>query len=300
MPKIQYGVAPEDFNQSAKRTLFVEGDLDESCLKELLKKNNLALSVKKLGKASDIMAVARSLYEYHPEYYFLVDRDYETQEMVEKSWKSFPDPETQNILIWPKRELENYFIDPEYLKLALKSGENITLKPNKYIEVQLLKLAKQRLVSDAINIVMRKLKVSVKQQFVDDLWNPQHNYTDKNLESKIGEYIQKIKALYGTQVEPQLDVSKIMNQYAQLKQAMLGEGQTELAIGQGTWLDDISGKEIFAQLVNNCFTVKDQDDNEILDLREKQKFIIKALLSLDETSQPEDFQRLLKILREKL
>lgn len=285
-------------NASAVRqkncTLFVEGEVDETALKTFLNEYLLPFDVKPLGTRLDIQAVAKRMLKYHPEYFYLVDRDFETIERVNQSWEEFPD---KHILIWPKRELENYFIDPAYLNLVLESEENITLKSGIFINDRLLHFAQERLTSDAINIVMRTFKVDFKEQFIDVFWDPKYNYTDANLATKINEYITKIKELYNDEVKPELDVSKILEKYKLQKQLMLGERQTKLAIGTGTWLNDISGKKIFSQLVNNCFIVKDRDGNEIIDNKEKQKSIIKALLSLELKKQPEDFKNLIEVLK---
>jgi hypothetical protein len=62
--------------------------------------------------------VAHALYQYHHDYYFLIDRDHHNDEEIEQYWEKFPDESTDNPLIWRRREIENYFLIPEYLILC--------------------------------------------------------------------------------------------------------------------------------------------------------------------------------------
>ncbi len=99
---------PGDVRHRAGHVLFVEGSgrnaLDPKVLKEL---RDLDIRVEPLGASFHVSSVAEALHEYHPTYYFLVDRDHHDDAFVEASWTNFPDPEKKNLLVWPRRELEN-------------------------------------------------------------------------------------------------------------------------------------------------------------------------------------------------
>lgn len=99
--------------QSAQHRVFVEGSNDEEIdpvvIRELLRANGLAqLDVKPMGHCDNVRSAAQALIRHHPTYYFLIDRDDQDQPTVDRSWSDFPNPETHNIIIWRKRELENY------------------------------------------------------------------------------------------------------------------------------------------------------------------------------------------------
>ena len=57
------------------------------------------------------------MYPHHPTYYFLIDRDHHDIDFINRSWYNFPDPNTHNLLIWRKREIENYFLEPNWLNM---------------------------------------------------------------------------------------------------------------------------------------------------------------------------------------
>jgi hypothetical protein len=105
--------------------VFVEGSNDEEIdpivIKELLRINGLTqVQVLVMGGCDNVRSAAQALFHEHPSYYFLIDRDDQDAQTVENYWLNFPDPATHNLLIWRKRELENYFIDPSYLQNSVR------------------------------------------------------------------------------------------------------------------------------------------------------------------------------------
>lgn len=105
-------------HRAAGHTLFVEGKFDADVLNEFFKAHPLGdnlLHVEPFGPSFSIRAAAEALHRHHREYYFLIDRDHCDDAEVARSWENFPGPATKNILVWRRRELENYFLIPEYL-----------------------------------------------------------------------------------------------------------------------------------------------------------------------------------------
>ena len=152
MSTIQTGGPQSLIDQGAKHWLFVEGN-DNSCfdpdvLRTLLKENDLpALNVSALGSCENVRLAAQAMVYQHKSYYFVIDRDGRSDDFVEKSWQRFPDPDTYNLLVWRKRELENYFIDPIYIlqsQYLVKSEDELRSK--------LLKMAQKRLFLDVANL----------------------------------------------------------------------------------------------------------------------------------------------------
>ena len=118
--KLNLGAPVEDVLQGSKHTLFVEGKNDQAfdpiVMKKLLNNNGLEkMTVKGMGNSDNVRSTAQALIYHHPSYYFLIDRDDNDDLTVETSWDSFPNVNQHNLLIWKKRELENYFIEPNYL-----------------------------------------------------------------------------------------------------------------------------------------------------------------------------------------
>ncbi len=87
--------------------------------------------------------VAKSLFAYHPTYYFLIDRDTLDDDQVEQMWSSFPDPNSHNTLCWKRREVESYFIDP--LCFSKSSFVTATIAE---VETELVNIASGRVWHD--------------------------------------------------------------------------------------------------------------------------------------------------------
>ena len=109
-------VGPEEVRFAAGHVLFVEGRgddaIDPTVLRVLLGNQ---LRIEPLGASFSVTSVAEALHQFHPNYYFLVDRDHHDCDFVEQCWSNFPDAGTRNLLVWRRREIENYFLDPDYL-----------------------------------------------------------------------------------------------------------------------------------------------------------------------------------------
>ena len=100
----------------------------------MLNTNELtAVEVQAMGSCEHIRSAAQALIHQHSAYYFLIDRDDQNQITVDDSWSKFPDPNAYNMLIWHKRELENYFIAPDYLE------KSSFLKPDVDVKQRILK-----------------------------------------------------------------------------------------------------------------------------------------------------------------
>lgn len=158
----QRGAAVEDVLQNAKHTLFVEGKdnqaFDPIVMKELLSNNSLQMTVKPMGFSDNVRSAAQALISHHPSYYFLIDRDDNDDLTVEKSWNSFPDSSQHNLLIWKKRELENYFIEPIYLSNSLFLKENISVDD---LRERIVAECNQRIFIDAANFTILHLNKKI-------------------------------------------------------------------------------------------------------------------------------------------
>ncbi len=72
------------------------------------------LEIKPLGGAQNLIRAAEALKRVNPDNFFIIDRDYVCDDEVEKSWLEFESGES-NILLWRRKEIENYFLDTELL-----------------------------------------------------------------------------------------------------------------------------------------------------------------------------------------
>lgn len=116
MINVTTGIRAEEVRLQGQHVLFVEGrDKDSVDPKVLNTLFSGGLRIEPLGPSFSVRSVAEALHPHHPTYYFLIDRDHHEHDFVEGCWKNFPDPDTNNLLVWRRREIENYFLEPRYL-----------------------------------------------------------------------------------------------------------------------------------------------------------------------------------------
>jgi hypothetical protein len=156
--KVIKDARPEEVKQSARHILFVEGSgktpIDPIILNTLLKDS---ITVRPLGPSYHVKSVAEALYKEHPFYYFLIDRDHNSDTTVNKFWSNFPDPDQNNLLIWKRREIENYFLIPDYL---MKS-KYISVTKNQ-LESCLVDTCQKFIFFDIANQVITEIRETLK------------------------------------------------------------------------------------------------------------------------------------------
>jgi hypothetical protein len=295
--QLQRGVDPTLVNQNAKHKLFVEGkdnqEIDPVVIKHLLENNDLtAIRIESMGGCDNVRSAAQALIYQHPSYYFLIDRDDQSQETVDKSWQSFPNPDEYNMLIWHKRELENYFIDPEYIQAST------FLKPDTDIRQIILDKCNGRLFLDAANLTLLSISRELRKPLPIEHFRNQQEFKDqeagllklKSLSPRIDERKVSMTAI--------LDENKIDRIYQDFIEELSG-GHIPLKYSVGSWLERMSGKEVFRVIANRCFLVKDTEGN-IVQGKEQHKAIAKQLAGLPLESQPTDFQQLVNLLKKKV
>jgi hypothetical protein len=294
--KLQRGVNATQVLQGAKYKLFVEGndnqEIDAVVIQELLKNNELtAIEVQTMGGCDNVRSAAQALIYQHPSYYFLIDRDDQDQTTVDESWFRFPDPNAYNMLIWRKRELENYFIDPEYLE------KTSFLKPSVNLRQRILKECNHRLFLDAVNLTLYALNRALRKplsikHFADPFQFQYRNDGILQLEQLTG-FANKT-----TDVINILEKESVKKIYSDFVDELSG-GVIPLKYGSGTWLERMSGKEVFRVIANDCFQVLNASD-VLLTGKEQNKQIAKELVKLPLDQQPSDFQELVNLLKNRV
>ena len=101
MISVKKSIRSEEIRFRGEHILFVEGKdknaVDPKVLSQLFDNK---IRVEPLGASFSVKSVSEALYLHHPSYYFLIDRDHQDDDFVQKCWKNFPAPETHNLLIW--------------------------------------------------------------------------------------------------------------------------------------------------------------------------------------------------------
>ena len=168
MIQVRTGIRAEEVRAGGEHVLFVEGSedgsLDQAALRALLRGT---LRIETMGPAYSVRSAAQALARHHPRYYFLIDRDHYDDAFVERSWQNFPDPETDNLLVWRRREIENYFLDPAFLaESAYCQAEESELTTT------LVAAAQERLFLDVANSVVSSIREEQKWTWIEHFTNP--------------------------------------------------------------------------------------------------------------------------------
>lgn len=285
MIRVQKGGRSEDVKFQAKHTLFVEGkdknSVDPKVLNALLEKE---IRIEPLGASFSVNSVAEALYPYHPTYYFLIDRDHHTDEFIQKCWDNFPDPDTHNLLVWRKREIENYFLDPEYLCYS-----RYCIVSQDALKQKIMECAGQRLFIDAVNHVITSIREELKKNWI-------------KIFKTVEDFSTKDDALQMLKTAPEFEerastVSQYVSSDEREKRFLfyldkMTGGEEQLSFGTGEWLNMIQGKKVLNQVIHSgCFQVRSADGTS-LSGREKIHAVVKDLLQKSQDIQPDDFLKL--------
>jgi len=295
--RLQRGVNATQVNQDAQHKLFVEGkdnqEIDPIVIKELLDNNDLtAVGVSTMGGCDNVRSTAQALINEYPSYYFLIDRDDQDQETVNKSWQNFPNPDEYNMLIWHKRELENYFIDPDYLKKSTYLKSEINIRQSILDECNL------RVFLNAANLTLYSIKRELRKPLPIRHFKNPDEFRDQNAGTLKLEGLAEAMDDRKMSVTTVLEKNAVNQQYIEFIQELSG-GTIPLQYGSGSWLDRMSGKEIFGVIANQCFEVRSLAGNLVTG-KEKNKIIAKELTKLSLEEQPSDFQELIRLLKNKV
>ena len=279
----------------SKHVLFVEGKDDEAfdpvVLSEFLPAE---INVKALGPASSIRNVAYAFQHYHPNYYFLIDRDFHFLDAdVENHWKKFPSKETYNLLIWKRKEIENYFLDPQYL-----AKSEYCKVSSEVLEKKILQLAEKRLNIDAANHVIVSVREKIKESSINKLPHKScfldKESTRHGLLEELGKYIPLNNKL----IKDDLSADKITERFYETLKSMQ-EG-SKLKFNQGDWLQKIEGSKILTSIVDSSDFKVPSLEKGLLHGKEKTKEVIRKLLKNNILLQPEDFNALQNLINNKI
>jgi hypothetical protein len=285
--------APEAFRQSARHTLFVEGhegSIDVLALRHLLP---VQLTIKGLGPSLNIRAAAEALRPHHSDYYFLIDRDHHDQAAVDETWNRFPsaaNPDARNLLMWRRRELESYFLIPQYLeKSAYLNCSAEALRSAILAEFQ------RRVFFDAANRVIVQLREALRRKWIEVFPSPEPLNTRERARAALlarPEFDEFTRRSSGV-----LAPDTIAESFEEALDLLTG-GFATLQFGVGQWLELMEAKKILNIIADRFRVVTSA--GEILDGRDRLRRIVEQLLKLELGEQPDDFQQLHRLLSERL
>ncbi len=294
MGKIEFkrGIRSEEVRHQGQHVLFVEGDKESVDPEVLNKLFSNKISIEPLGPSFSVKSVAKALQTYHPTYYFLIDRDHYDDSFIEKCWDNFPDPETNNLLIWRRREIENYFLDPEYL-----SRSDFCRVSQASLEREILRFANERLFLDVANHVVIHIREELKENWIDKFTNPAEFPTEQDARRKLQE--TSAFSRYSKKVQEKVSPAELERRFSEFLERMTG-GRKQLSFGVGKWLDLVQGKKVFNRVINSACFRDTTDDGTVLSGKKKINKIVGDLLQKDDVVQPEDFTKLKSLITERI
>jgi hypothetical protein len=293
MLTIRTGASSQEVLQGARHVLFVEGTrdgLDVTVLHELLTPK---LRVEPLGASFSVRSVAAALHEFHPQYWFVIDRDHWDDAIVDDSWNSFPDPNKDNLLIWRRKELESYFLEPAWV------CKSKYLKPEKTadaLERWLAAEATKVLWLESANRVLIAKRNRVKQCPGELLTasEVQGCTRDQVVDTLVS---SPLLASLASATAAELAEEQVRSAFDEEVERLSG-GMIPLVWGQGRWRDLVSAKALFRTMVNQWFQVLDQSKggNARLTGRAAERAVAVDLLKNHQDTLPADFAEMKTIL----
>ena len=290
MMQVKTEIQPDEISFGGGHVLFVEGN-DESIDISVLS-SILPITVKALGPSHSIKSVAQAFAKVHPRYYFLIDRDHYEDHLVEDYWKKFPNADIPNLLIWKKKEIENYFLDSAYLCQASYLDKS---KSEVDIQKIIIRQATRFLYMSVVNQVIISIREDFKKNWVK-IFRDQDDFPDEATALKIILSMLEFSNFSST-VSQKIAQEEIKTRFNKYLSLMTGD-ERRLVWNKGQWQNMIPGKNILHNVLGSTlFTVLDREGNKLTGV-EKETEIIKDLLS-PKKNLPDDFIKLIKILKER-
>ncbi|RJP22365.1 MAG: hypothetical protein C4527_21980 [Candidatus Omnitrophota bacterium] len=292
MIRVQQAPRAGEIRQSARHVLFVEGKdenaIDPKIISILLKNR---IRVEAMGPSFHIHSAAEALHKYHPDYYFLIDRDHHDDDFIAKCWDRFPDPATSNLLVWRRREIENYFLIPDYLI----QSEFLAVKEEKLRDI-ILDCCRKRIYLDAANQVIIKIREELKENWI-------HLFTQieefKTSEDAIKKLMDASEFLYfKKKVSRHLNKNIVKKHYLNILELFTGDKE-KLEFNIGRWSEFVKGKSIVPTIINRCFKISDAFGKPLQGKRKIHE-IIKDLVEKPIDGQPDDFKRLHNVISDRI
>lgn len=290
---VKRGIRAEEVRRQQQHVLFVEGhgqnSIDPKVLNELFHES---IRIEPMGASFSIKSVAEALFSHHPTYYFLIDRDHHQDCFIDSCWSNFPNPSTNNLLVWRRREIENYFLDPDYLfhsQYCTVSQAELTKK--------ILDCVNDRLFMDVANHVIISIREELKKNWIEKYTN-HLDFPDKEtalIKLKSAEELGQ----HCHNVQQKVSPEEIETRFNSYYERMTG-GSDKVIAGCGDWLSMTQGKKVLSQVINsNCF--RDIATNgSILNGAEKLNEVVRDLLRRDDPILPSDFVQLKQLISSRL
>ena len=244
-----------------------------------------------MGPSYSVQSAAQALVRHHPNYYFLVDRDHHSDEFVNQCWRNFPDIDTYNLLVWRRREIENYFLDPGILVTSSHCHWSVD-----ELEKALVRFATNRLFLDVVNYVVSSVREEQKTTWVQHFSNPDE------FPSK-AEAIDRLMSMHEfpdrrRAVSTMVTKQELRRRFQSTLAVLTGGGE-ELVYGRGRWVEMIKGKAVLGRLLNaGGFRVRDAQGGNVTG--KEMTRVILSELAKDVDRRPDDISELGRLIENRV
>ncbi|KAF6563419.1 DUF4435 domain-containing protein [Paenibacillus sp. EKM202P] len=157
------------------KVLFVEGKTDVEILEKSVSQYNI--QVKTLDNCHEVIRVFQSLqkikrYLNDPKFIFLIDRDTRSNQEIEVLRNNDQSYFDEHFIVLEKHELENYFLEPSVIRVALKNFEDSNYNAPQKEEIEKiireeadeqLPHTKRKYMNHVLNNTMGKMNGLIKQ-----------------------------------------------------------------------------------------------------------------------------------------
>lgn len=242
-----------------ERVLYVEGrkgSLDPHALTPLLAP--FAVDVRAIGGCDELAAAVRALRWADEaaadliakrEHYCILDRDHRSDEEVEATWEG-PFTGELPLLYWRRHEIENYFVEPEFLIQSRYVKNSATVAK---MERKLLVVAREHVYLDAANLVIKELRAKSKHFELEEfkLKEAAFGSPDEARESLLSARNydackRRRSRLFGKK--------RLTSRFDHYLGLMVGKSaECPLGMGQGRWLQLMEGSKLAPAVIAGQF-----------------------------------------------
>jgi hypothetical protein len=182
--------------------------------------------------------------------YTIIDRDHRGDDEVESTWDGGPFADGRCGLIWRRHEFESYFLEPE---LLTKSAHFRSDRGVDRVWQHLLKAARQRVLMDAANLVLKEAREATGRWGLCELSPSDGDFRTVEA-AEVALLGAHDYAATSREKRRPLTAKWLRSRFhAWVKLLIEGNGATALAPGRGQWLQRMAGKELLGEVISGQF-----------------------------------------------
>ena len=246
----------------SKKIIYVEGEselsLDVNVITELLSPST-DIEVHFVGGCDNVLAAMQAFAKIDNQkekgdlkQYFIIDRVDRADNEVNECWENGIFTKENNKLIWRRNELENYFIEPNFL---IQSKYWNPKKIEEDLIKDLIKEAQKRIYFDAANLVIKKLIRYLEYTEISKFKFNEINFSSE----ESAENILISNPIYNGEQEDHnklFTANWLREQYHSFLEIFFGSNTSrKIEMGQGKWLERMFGKELMNSIINHRYFI---------------------------------------------